>query len=172
MALWDSLWWLDLHVGSRLWCQWPCQYTGIIGCYNASVLQSVNPFFWPEAEGRREVYPPVLLYFLFSACVRTLGQHWSAQGHLARYLLCASASSMFFFPFLHAPGIPRTFLSPLLYLPCRENRANVLSWGGLTRERGNTCITGRLGFVMVDWPSPSWWASSWAYSWKMDHMGV
>jgi hypothetical protein len=30
--------------------------------------------FRPEAEGRREVYPPVLMYFLFSACVRTLCQ--------------------------------------------------------------------------------------------------
>ena len=96
---------------------------------------------------------PVLMYFLFGACVCSLGQHWSAQGRQP-----VSSVSMFLSP--RARDIPHTFRSPLLYFPCRKNSANVLSKGGLMMQRGTAHIAGRLGFVIVGWPIPSRWASS------------
>ena len=107
------------------------------------------------AGGRRPKGGPstVLMYFLFGACVCSLGQHWSAQGR-------QPVSSVSMFPSPRARDIPHTFRSPLLYLPCRENSANIFSRGGLVMQRGTAHIAGRLGFVKVGWPIPSWWASS------------
>ena len=63
-------------------------------------------------------------------------------------LVSTGASTCFvrvYVPFPARPGIPHTFHSPLLYFPCRENSANVLSKGGLMMQRGTAHIAGRLG---------------------------
>jgi hypothetical protein len=79
-----------------MWIEPLVVHKGALG-NNVSVFRDLKvcsmDLFRPEAEGRREVYPPVLLYFLFSACVRTLGQHRGASRDICFACLLRPCSS-------------------------------------------------------------------------------
>jgi hypothetical protein len=92
-----------------------------------------HELFRPEAEGRREVYPPVLMYFLFGACVRTLRQ-------LAQHYVLFLASMCF--RIYHFVSFPIVFAMP---------NGPQASW---TRERNEFAVA-RLVLSHAHFRAPS-----------------